>query len=290
MSTIVTRAGKGSALTNTELDTNLTNLNTDKLERNGSNAMTSTLPLAAGTTTVPPLLFQAGVLTTTPAAHRGEWDGTALYMTNASAVRKALAYVDQAFFLGTTSIAINRTSGAIALTGITSIDGSAASATTATTATNLAGGVAGALHWQSAAGTSGFTAAGTAGQILQSNGATVPTWVTTLPTAASPAYTGDVTKPSGSLTTTIAAAAVTLAKMANLAANSIIGNNTGAAATPLALTTAQVTAMLDLATSTLKGLVPASGGGTTNYLRADLTWAPVAAGAPDFLLQGYGLL
>lgn len=32
MSTIVTRAGKGSALTHTEVDTNFTNLNTDKVE------------------------------------------------------------------------------------------------------------------------------------------------------------------------------------------------------------------------------------------------------------------
>jgi len=32
MSTIVTRAGKGSALTHTELDANFTNLNTDKIE------------------------------------------------------------------------------------------------------------------------------------------------------------------------------------------------------------------------------------------------------------------
>jgi hypothetical protein len=37
MSTIVTRAGKGSPLTNTELDSNFTNLNTDKLEKSGSN-------------------------------------------------------------------------------------------------------------------------------------------------------------------------------------------------------------------------------------------------------------
>jgi hypothetical protein len=36
MSTIVTRAGKGSPLTNTEVDSNFTNLNTDKLEINAA--------------------------------------------------------------------------------------------------------------------------------------------------------------------------------------------------------------------------------------------------------------
>ena len=39
------------------------------------------------------------------------------------------------------------------------------------------------------------------------------------------------------------------------------------------LTSAAATALLDVATSGLKGLAPASGGGTTNFLRADLTWA-----------------
>lgn len=36
MSTIVTRAGKGSALTHTEVDANFTNLNTDKVEKTGT--------------------------------------------------------------------------------------------------------------------------------------------------------------------------------------------------------------------------------------------------------------
>lgn len=57
----------------------------------------------------------------------------------------------------------------------------------------------------------------------------------TLAAAQLPALTGDVTKPSGSAVTTIAAAAVTLAKMTNLSANSVIGNNTGAGATPVAV-------------------------------------------------------
>ena len=48
------------------------------------------------------------------------------------------ASASQTFYLGTTQIAINRASAAIALTGITSIDGNAATATTATNATNTA--------------------------------------------------------------------------------------------------------------------------------------------------------
>lgn len=38
------------------------------------------------------------------------------------------------------------------------------------------------------------------------------------------------------------------------------------------------TALLNVATSSLKGMAPASGGGTTNFLRADLTWAAPAGG------------
>jgi hypothetical protein len=66
--------------------------------------------------------------------------------------------------------------------------------------------------------------------------------------------------------------------MSNLAANSIIGNNTGSAATPIALTATQVTAFLNPFTTSLQGLAPASGGGTTNFLRADGTWAAPSGG------------
>lgn len=57
----------------------------------------------------------------------------------------------------------------------------------------------------------------------------------TLAAAQFPALTGDVTTTAGALGTTIANSAVTLAKMANLAANSVIGNATGSAATPTAV-------------------------------------------------------
>jgi hypothetical protein len=91
--------------------------------------------------------------------------------------------------------------------------------------------------------------------------------------------TGDVTgSGTGSFAATISSGVVTLAKMANLAANSIIGNNTGSSATPLALTGTQVTALLDSFAGSAKGLVPASAGGTSNFLRADGTWAAPSGG------------
>ena len=58
---------------------------------------------------------------------------------------------------------------------------SVGSASTATTSTNLAGGVAGAIPYQSGASTTSFTAAGTTGQVLTSAGTGTPTWTT--PTA-----------------------------------------------------------------------------------------------------------
>ena len=98
------------------------------------------------------------------------------------------------------------------------------------------------------------------------------------PSLARAALTGDVTAPVGSNATTIANDAVTNAKLANMNAATIKGNNTGAAADPVDLTGTQTTAMLDTFTSALKGLVPASGGGTTTFLRADGTFAAPAGG------------
>jgi hypothetical protein len=46
------------------------------------------------------------------------------------------------------------------------------------------------------------------------------------------------------------------------------------------------TALLDLFTTALKGLVPASGGGTTNFLRADGNWAAPPGGGGGSVLSG----
>jgi trimeric autotransporter adhesin len=83
-------------------------------------------------------------------------DGTTITLP---ATTGTVALNNQSFFLGTTSVAINRGSGAISLSGV-SIDGSAGSATIATTATkatNLVGGntttLLGSIGYQSAVDT-----------------------------------------------------------------------------------------------------------------------------------------
>lgn len=89
------------------------------------------------------------------------------------------------------------------------------------------------------------------------------------------ALTGDVAATGpGSVAATIQAGVVTNSKLSTMAATTIKGNATGGAASPTDLTGTQTTALLDTFTSGLKGLAPASGGGTANFLRADGTWAP----------------
>lgn len=56
--------------------------------------------------------------------------------------------------------------------------------------------------------------------------------------------------------------------------------------TPSYLTATQVTADLNVFTTSLQGLVPASGGGTTNFLRADGTWAVPAGGGSGVTTVG----
>jgi hypothetical protein len=67
---------------------------------------------------------------------------------------------------------------------------------------------------------------------------------------------------------------VTNVKLANMATQTFKGRTTAATGDPEDLTATQATAMLNLFTTTsVKGLAPGSTGGTTNFLRADGTWA-----------------
>lgn len=60
--------------------------------------------------------------------------------------------------------------------------------------------------------------------------------------------------------------------------NSVLGNVSGISAAPSALSSAQLTALCNTFTSLLPGCVPASGGGASNFLRADGTWTTPAGG------------
>lgn len=104
-----------------------------------------------------------------------------------------------------------------------------------------------------------------------------------LAAARFPALTGDVTTNSGSLVTTITNDAVTNAKMANMATATFKGRATAGTGDPEDLTATQATALLNNATTSLKGLVPAPGSATGLFLRDDLTWA-APAGSGDMVL------
>lgn len=85
---------------------------------------------------------------------------------------------------------------------------------------------------------------------------------------------GDISTTSSGATWTIDNDVVTYAKMQNVSAtNRFLGRITAGAGDTEELTGTQATTLLDNFTSALKGLAPASGGGTDNYLRADGTWA-----------------
>lgn len=85
---------------------------------------------------------------------------------------------------------------------------------------------------------------------------------------------GDITVSAAGLTWIVDNDAITFAKLQNISAsNRFIGRFSGGSGNAEEMTGTVATAMLDVFTSSLKGLAPSSGGGTTNYLRADGTWA-----------------
>lgn len=101
-----------------------------------------------------------------------------------------------------------------------------------------------------------------------------------------PNHSGDVTSVADGAQT-IAADAVTFAKMQNIATARLLGRLTAGAGDPEELTGTQATTLLDVFTAALKGLVPLSGGGTANFLRADGTWTAPTASAADPLTRSY---
>jgi hypothetical protein len=80
---------------------------------------------------------------------------------------------------------------------------------------------------------------------------------------------------------------IPLSSLAAQSNNTIVGNTSGISGSPSALTGSQVNTFLPVFTSSLNGLTPFSGGGTSNYLRADGSWATavtsVGLTVPSFL-------
>ena len=89
---------------------------------------------------------------------------------------------------------------------------------------------------------------------------------------------GDVTVSSSGTVWTIDNDVVSNAKLANVSTATLKGRVSAGSGDPEDLTGTQATTLLDVFTSALKGLVPASGGGTTNFLRADGTFAAPPGG------------
>lgn len=163
---------------------------------------------------------------------------------------------------------------------------------TMTASSNVLGGVTmtlgsdgtGDIYYRAAGGALTRLAAGTNGYVLTLS-AGLPAWAA--PTGGvSDGDKGDITVSASGATWTIDNSAVTLAKMANIAAATFIGRTTAGTGVPEALTTAQATALLDAmvgdsGSGGTKGLVPAPASGDAaagKFLKADGTWVTPSSG------------
>jgi hypothetical protein len=93
--------------------------------------------------------------------------------------------------------------------------------------------------------------------------------------------TGAVTAQANDYNFNQLAGNVTLAQFPSIANNTVLGNISGGSAVPTALSQAQLTALVNQATATLPGTIPAYPNNTTTFLRGDLSWAvpPGSSGA-----------
>lgn len=95
--------------------------------------------------------------------------------------------------------------------------------------------------------------------------------------------TSDLSKPISTATQSAlngkAATGAITASGLTMSTATILGRTTASTGVVQELTGTNVTALLDVFSSSVKGVVPASGGGTTTFLRADGTWAAAGGGS-----------
>ena len=155
---------------------------------NGSAAVTATVDATSANTASKVVArdasgdFSAGTITATLSGNATNVSGTVAFAnggtgeTTRQAAMDALAgaVTSGQYLRGNGSDVVMST---IQVTDVPTLNqNTSGNATTATTATNLAGGSAGTIPYQSAAGTTAMLAAGSSGQVLQSNGASAPSW------------------------------------------------------------------------------------------------------------------
>lgn len=141
-------------------------------------------------------------------------------------------------------------------------------------------------NWAFQEGTGAASGSGT----VTSVGLSTPSWLTvsgspvtgsgTLAMTAATGQTANevLASPNGT-TGAVSLRGLALADLPSIANDTVLGNASGASAVPSALSQTQLTALVNSFSATLSGAVPASGGGTSNYLRADGTWAaPTGSG------------
>jgi hypothetical protein len=103
----------------------------------------------------------------------------------------AAGYIPYQSAANTTSYLLPGTSGYVLTTAGAGLPPYWNPSGTATLASNVAGGAAGQIVYQTGSNTTGFTAAGSTGQFLSSNGTSPPTWTSTIPTTINGLVSGN---------------------------------------------------------------------------------------------------
>lgn len=158
MSTIVLRATKGSPLTNTEVDANFSNLNTDKLESSwtGNTTLVTLGTVTTGTWSASTIAANKG-----GTGYSSYTTGDLVYANSSTTLAK--------LNIGTASQVLTVSGGGLPVwADMTSLDVGIAN--------NIDGGSAGALPYQSALATTTFLNLGTSGQVLVA-GSSAPQYV-----------------------------------------------------------------------------------------------------------------